>query len=182
MPKKTPKPTLSITFIHNDQREETIEALEEMSMPSMPSMPSVPGARDDEDEEELDEDIEIEEAILAALLEDDDTFVDPCPAGESLGAALANGAEARLFCSLIPNDFVLSHQAFEVVAVCCCVAMERGGLNMCPASKQACASMVSNAAPRWRITMRTAGLIWSSPKTDPSTACSATPTPSPGCA
>lgn len=32
MPKKTPKPTLSITFIHNDQREETIEALEEMSI------------------------------------------------------------------------------------------------------------------------------------------------------
>ena len=49
------------------------EALQEMSMPSMPSMPSVPGARDDE-EEELDEDIEIEESILAALLEDEDTI------------------------------------------------------------------------------------------------------------
>ena len=47
------------------------EALQEMSMPSMPSMPSVPGARDEEDEEDLDEDIEIEEAILAALLDEE---------------------------------------------------------------------------------------------------------------
>jgi hypothetical protein len=55
------------------------EALQEMSMPSMPSMPSAPGARDDE-EEELDEDIEIEEAILAALLEDEDTITIEDPA------------------------------------------------------------------------------------------------------
>ena len=48
------------------------EALQEMSMPSMPSMPSVPGARDEEDEEDLDEDIEIEEAILAALLDEEE--------------------------------------------------------------------------------------------------------------
>ena len=47
------------------------EALQEMSMPSMPSMPSAPGARDDE-EEDLDEDIEIEEAILAALLDEEE--------------------------------------------------------------------------------------------------------------
>ena len=50
------------------------EALQEMSMPSMPSMPSAPGARDDEDEEELDEDIEIEEAILAAMLEEEESI------------------------------------------------------------------------------------------------------------
>ena len=48
------------------------EALQEMSMPSMPSMPSAPGARDDEGEEEPDEDIEIEEAILAAMLEEEE--------------------------------------------------------------------------------------------------------------
>ena len=53
------------------------EALQEMSMPSMPSMPSVPGARDDEDE-----DIEIEEAILAALLEDEDTITIEDPAAQ----------------------------------------------------------------------------------------------------
>ena len=57
------------------------EALQEMSMPSMPSMPSAPGARDDE-EEELDEDIEIEEAILAALLEDEDTITIEDPAAQ----------------------------------------------------------------------------------------------------
>tara|TARA_R100001591_G_scaffold54501_1_gene64503 strand:+ start:1361 stop:2629 length:1269 start_codon:yes stop_codon:yes gene_type:complete len=57
------------------------EALQEMSMPSMPSMPPAPGARDDE-EEDLDEDIEIEEAILAALLEDEDTITIEDPAAQ----------------------------------------------------------------------------------------------------
>ena len=57
------------------------EALQEMSMPSMPSMPSAPGARDDE-EEDLDEDVEIEEAILAALLEDEDTITIEDPAAQ----------------------------------------------------------------------------------------------------
>ena len=57
------------------------EALQEMSMPSMPSMPPAPGARDDE-EEDLDEDVEIEEAILAALLEDEDTITIEDPAAQ----------------------------------------------------------------------------------------------------
>ena len=55
------------------------EALQEMSAPAEYS---VPGARDDYDEgdqnldEEIDEDVEIEEAILAALLEEEDVEID----------------------------------------------------------------------------------------------------------
>lgn len=64
------------------------EALQEMSMPSMPSMPSAPGARDDE-EEDLDEDIEIEEAILAALLQEEEEDIE-----DSSASALAASADA----------------------------------------------------------------------------------------
>jgi len=61
------------------------EALQEMSAPAEYS---VPGARDDYDDgdqnldEEIDEDVEIEEAILAALLEDDDTITIEDPAAQ----------------------------------------------------------------------------------------------------
>lgn len=51
------------------------------------------------------------------ISKDDDTLVDPCPAWDPLGAALADGTEAWLLCSLVPNDAVLGHQVFDVVAV-----------------------------------------------------------------
>jgi len=67
------------------------EALEEMSMPSMPSMPSVPGARDTEDEEDdLDEEVELEEDLLAALLQEDDVEV-----GASAGKQSAEETKAE---------------------------------------------------------------------------------------
>jgi uncharacterized protein YukE len=88
------------------------EALQEMSMPSMPS---VPGARDDEDEEELDEDIEIEEAILAALLQEDDMEVDASAGEQSAEEAKASAEQDEAVLDTMEEELDISDELLDSI-------------------------------------------------------------------